>query len=192
MNKYLFVFVFWAMLSCSEQNKNAVDAVNETSDGVSVELETENGKLKDSLFFEYQSLLKSSSDTGVKSKAVFLFEKVSQTDNFLDSLQAVVKQLDRNDVENVKTIRELLAEGISGDSLSNCLENTFLQAKDFSGSQEQKTAIDSIRARVFMSMGTGRSWQEELFGSTGPLGASYILSGLQNELYNVGRVAFKQ
>lgn len=192
MNKYLFVFVFLATLSCNEPDKKANEAVNKTIDDASVELQAENDKLKDSLFFQYQNLLKSSIDTGLKSKAVSLFEKVSKTDEFIDSLQTIVKQLNRDDVENVKTIRELLAEGYLGDSLNHCLSNTFLQAKDFSVNQEQKIAIDSIKINMFNPIGTGKNWQDELFGMTNPLGASLILFGLQKELYNVGKIAFKK
>jgi hypothetical protein len=192
MNKYFFVFVFLTTLSCNEPDKRVNEAVNKTIDDASAELQTENDKLKDSLFLWYQNLLKSSSDTVLKSKAVFLFEKVSKTDSFIDSLQTVIKHLNRDDVENVKTIKEILAEGSLGDSLKHCLNSTFLQARDFSVNQEQKTAIDSLKTNMFYSMRTGKSWQEELFGMTNPLGASLILFGLQKELYNVGKIAFKQ
>lgn len=192
MNKYFFVFVFFATLSYNEPDKIANEAVNKTIDDASVELQAENDKLKDSLFFHYQNLLKSSIDTGLKSKAVSLFEKVSKTDEFIDSLLTVVKQLNRDDVENVKTIRELLAEGNLGDSLNHCLSNTFLQAKVFSANEEQKIVIDSMKTNMFNSMGTEKNWQGELFGMTNPLGASLILFGLQKELYNVGIIAFKK
>lgn len=192
MNKYLFVFVLLATQSCNEPNKKTNEVVNKTIDDASVELQVENDKLMDSLYLRYQNLLKSSKDTLLKSKAVFLFENVSKTDSFIDSLQAVVRQLNRDDVKNVKTIKDLLAEGSLGDSLNNYLNNTFLQAIDFSVNQDQKTAIDSIKINMFKPLGTGKSWQEELFGMTNPLGASLILFGLQKELYNVGEIAFKQ
>lgn len=189
MNKYLFIFL--VILSCNEPGKRANGVVNKTIDDASVEFQIENGKLKDSLFLQYQNLLKFSSDTVLKSKAAFLLKKMSNTDSFIDSLQAVIKRLNRDDLENIKIIKGLLVKGNLGDSLNHCLSSTFQQAIDFSVNQEQKIAIDSITINVFNLMGAGGNWQAELFGMTNPLGASLVLFGLQKELYNVGRVAFK-
>jgi len=179
-------------MSCNEPDKKATEVVNKTIDEASEELRAENLKLKQSLTLAYQNLIQSSGDTSLKSKANHLFEKVSKTDNFIDSLQSVIKSLNRDDVENVKAVKNLLAEGSLGDSLSFYLNNTFQQAKDFSINQGQKEIIDSIKTNMFSPMGMGKSWQAELFGMTNPLGASLILFELQKELYNVGEIAFKQ
>ncbi len=192
MKGYLFAFICLFIMSCNESGKKVNEVVNIAIDGSSAELQAENAKLKEYLSLRYQNLLKSSTDTVLKSRANILFKEISQTDSFIDSLQDAVKQLNREDVESVKVIKNFLAEGNLGDSLHNCLNNTFQQAKDFSVNQEQKKAIDSIKTNMFNPMRTGKSWQEELFGMTNPLGASLILFGLQKELYNVGKIAFEQ
>lgn len=192
MNKWLFGFIFWSMISCNAPDKKATEVVNKRIDNASEELSAENMKSKQALFIAYQNFLQSSVDTGLKSRAKFLFNEVSKTSSFIDSIQIVVKKLDRDDVENVKAIKNLLAEGSMGDSLNNYLSNAFHQAKEFSTNPEQKETIDSMTTNVFKSMGSGKDWQTELFGMTNPLGASLILFGLQKELYNVGEIAFKR
>lgn len=192
MKKSLFGFIFWATISCNAPDKKAAEVINKTIDNASEELKVENLKLKQDLFLVYQNFLQHSVDTGLKSRARILFNELSKTDVFIDSLQIVVSKLNRDDVENVKTIKNLLGEGSLGDSLNDCLSTVFQQAKDFSINPWQKKAVDSISANMFKSMGSGKNWQRELFGMTNPLGASLILFGLQKELYNVGEIAFKR
>lgn len=192
MNKSLLIFFLLAIISCNEPDKKATEVVNKTIDEASEELRIENLKLKQDLNLVYQNLIQSSGDTSLKSRAKLLFEKVSKTDNFIDSIQGVMKSLNRDDVENVKAVKSLLAEGSLGDSLNFYLNTIFQQAKDFSINQGQKGKIDSIKTNMFSPMGMGKSWQAELFGTTNPLGASLILFALQKELYNVGEIALKQ
>jgi len=192
MNKSLLIFIFLGILSCNDPDKKATEVVNKTIDEASEELRVENLELKQSLTLVHQNLIQSSSDKSLKSKANLLFEKVSKTDDFIDSIQSVFKTLNRDDVEGVKAVKNLLAEGRLGDSLRFFLNNTFQQAKDFSINQGQKEKIDSIKTNMFSPMGMGKSWQAELFGMTNPLGASLILFSLQKELYNVGEIALHQ
>ncbi len=185
MNKFLLIYFLIAFVSC-------VEPVNKRIDEATEEIQSENLKSKQDLSLIYQNLIESSEDTSLKLHASLLYNKVIKTDNFLDSLQGIIMSLNRDDVKTVNTIKKLLAEGDLGDSLNVYLNDTFQQAKDFSVDKDKKRIIDSIQVNMFKPMGTGESWQAELFGLNSPTGASFILYALQAELHQVGEIALKQ
>lgn len=179
------------MFSCSEIDQKTQKKVTEAIDEASSDLEVENAKLKDSLSIRYENLLKSSVDSNLKAKAVYLHGRLLEVNRLIDSLKAVVKSIDSDDVEGVKAIKVLLADSPLGDSLNSRMRTTFQHASEFSVNRPQQFVVDSISSNVFAPMGTGKKWHAELFGRTDPVGASFILFGLQKELYQIGIAAFQ-
>ena len=118
--------------------------------------------------------------------------KVLKTGSLIDSIDRVINYLNQDDVKNVTAVKNILVDSGLGDTLSFYLNNSFQLAIDFSINKEKKETIDSIKENIFYPMEKDKSWQDELFGMTNPLGASLILIGLKKELYKASIIAFKQ
>ncbi|RFM25824.1 hypothetical protein DXN05_22965 [Deminuibacter soli] len=138
----------------------------------------------------YKVVVQSSNDSVKKTKAILLFETLYKTDELINRLNTDLSTYKEGNAENISKVRELLVDGDLGDSLNNCLMKNLIKARNFSGNPQQVHKIDSLKNIIFKTASSDKNWRDELFGTTNSVGASFILLGLQKEVYSIGSIAF--
>ena len=186
MSKLLFFFSMLLIASCG-------NVIDKKFDNTINDLKSENAKLQEQYMASYADYMKQTTDTSKRKQAENVYRKCFQTTSLIDSLSNLLGGLDSKDPENLSRVNQLLTGGISGRILNTYLSAYFKETKELVKDDTQKVqTIDSIRNYIFGGSENQDVWQRHLFEQQTPFGATALMEGIKQEMYGVGKLAFRK